>query len=120
MKIIDNNDLIAYLDKKLPNFANIIQDMDTVTQFLQSVFNMEECKDIDNIQKIESSFIKEGINEELDNKIQTLMNSQDQLETCRAYFNTIIAKYETGTKTKAKKTKKTILVYWQPTDAAKF
>ena len=103
--IIDNNDLIAYLDKKLPNFANIIQDMDTVTQFLQSVFNMEECKDIDNIQKIESSFIKEGINEELDNKIQTLMNSQDQLETCRAYFNTIIAKYETGTKTKNKKTK---------------
>jgi DNA mismatch repair protein MutS len=104
--IIDNNELTAYLHKKLPNFANIIQDMDTVSLYLQSVFNIEDCKDIDNIQKIESSFIKEGINEELDNKIQTLMNSQDQLETCRAYFNTIIAKYETGTKTKAKKTKK--------------
>ena len=41
---------------------------------------LDDCKDIDNITKIEKSFIKNGIDEVLDSKIKTLMDSQDQLE----------------------------------------
>ena len=45
----------------------------------------------DNIQKIENSFIKPGVDVELDNKIITLLDSQDQIEACRSYFSNIIS-----------------------------
>ena len=61
------------------------------------------CKDIDNIHKIEQSFIKNGVDAVLDNKIMTLMESEDQLECCRAYFSSIIANYETSGKKKSNK-----------------
>jgi DNA mismatch repair protein MutS len=64
---------------------------------------MDLCKDIDNIHKIEQSFIKNGVDTVLDNKIMTLMESEDQLECCRAYFSSIIANYETGGKKKGSK-----------------
>ena len=48
-------------------------------------------KDIDNIQKIEKSFIQDGVDIELDNKIKTLTESQDQMEACRSYFSNIIS-----------------------------
>jgi DNA mismatch repair protein MutS len=100
--IIENNDLVIYLHKKLPNFEILLFQMETVLKYLQDVFIIEDCKDIDNILKVEKSFIKEGVDAELDSNIKTLMDSQDQLETCRSYFNSIISKYESGTKKKKK------------------
>ena len=71
---------------------------------------MDLCKDIDNVHKIEQSFIKNGVDAVLDNKIMTLMESEDQLECCRAYFSSIIANYETGGKKKTvKKASSTII-----------
>jgi DNA mismatch repair protein MutS len=64
---------------------------------------MEDCKDIENIQKIERSFIKKGTDQTLDDKIRILTESQDQLECCRAYFSSIISNYETGSKKPSKK-----------------
>jgi DNA mismatch repair protein MutS len=100
--IIENNDLVIYLHKKLPNFEILLFQMETVLKYLQDVFIIEDCKDIDNILKVEKSFIKEGVDADLDSNIKTLMDSQDQLETCRSYFNSIISKYESGTKKKKK------------------
>jgi DNA mismatch repair protein MutS len=104
--VIENEHLNEYLNDKLINFVSLIQQIDKVLNYLQNVLIIDECKDIDNIQKIEKSFIKNGVDIDLDNKIKTLMDSQDQLESCRTYFNSIISNYETGTKTK-KTTKKT-------------
>ena len=109
--IINNdlfNDLSNYLKNKIKitDFNILLQDMEDVTEYINSVFIINDCKDIDNIQKIEKSFIKNGVNIELDNKIKTLMESQDQLECCRSYFNSIISNYET--KTVKKPTKKKV------------
>lgn len=71
-----------------------------ISTFLDNVLIMNLCKDIDNIHKIEQSFIKNGVDSVLDNKIMTLMESEDQLECCRAYFSSVIANYETGGKKK--------------------
>ena len=100
--IIDNINLLIYLQNKIPNFQNLLIQMETVITYLQDVFIIEDCKDIDNIQKVENSFIKQGVDADLDSNIKTLMDSQDQLETCRSYFSSIISKYETGTKKKKK------------------
>jgi hypothetical protein len=80
---------------KIEVFENLLAHIDELTQKLESLFIMDYCKDIEIIQKIEKSFIREGVNQELDTKIQILMESQDQLETCRSYFSTLISNYET-------------------------
>lgn len=90
----------------LPNndFSLILTFLDEILECLETMFILEECKDIDNIQKIEKSFIESGVDLELDNKISILSESQDQLEACRSYFNSIIANYETsGKKSSSKK-----------------
>jgi DNA mismatch repair protein MutS len=104
--VIENRMLNAYLNDKLCNYNNLLNDIRTVSNYMESVLLLDKCKDIDNIQKIESSFICDGVDIDLDNKIKTLIDSQDQLETCRVYFNSIISQYENSNKKKKPKTKK--------------
>jgi len=106
--IKEGNEYIKeYLKQKINNFVDFIDETEKVLNYLEEVFILEDCKDIDNIQKIEKSFIKNGINDELDNMIKTLMDSQDQLEICRSYFSSLISNYETGSKKNIIKKKKT-------------
>ena len=107
---VKNEDLKMYLQNKIPHFDILIKNMDKINDYLQDVIILEDCKDIDNIQKIERSFIKDGVDPDLDNKIQTLTESQDRLEACRSYFSSLISNYETGgskSKGKSNKGKKT-------------
>jgi len=102
--IIGNNDITEYIKDKLGFglFDNLLVHIVEITTFLDNVLIMEDCKDIDNIHKIEKSFIKNGVNADLDKNIMTLMESEDQLECCRAYFSSVIANYETGSKKRSK------------------
>jgi DNA mismatch repair protein MutS len=102
----ENEFIKEYMKTKINNFDIFIDDSDKVINYLQDVLILDECKEIDNIQKIEKSFIKYGVDIELDNKIKTLMESQDQLEACRSYFSSLISNYELGAKSKTKNIKK--------------
>ena len=106
--VTGNKFLNEYLNKKIENFVSLMTQIDRVLIYLNNVLIIEDCKHIDNIQKIENSFIKPGVDVELDNKIITLLDSQDQIEACRSYFSNIISNYEMGTKSK-KVTKKTFV-----------
>ena len=103
--VIGKHVLAEYLMDKLGEtvFQNLLVYIVEISTFLDKVLIMDLCKDIDNIHKIEQSFIKNGVDSVLDNKIMTLMESEDQLECCRAYFSSIIANYETGGKKKSSK-----------------
>jgi DNA mismatch repair protein MutS len=98
--------LLQYLKTRIPEYDHLLVYMDEIISRLDTVFVMEDCKDLESIQKIETSFIKTGIDQSLDDKIRILTESQDQLECCRAYFSSIISNYETSSKTK-KTSKKT-------------
>ncbi len=98
--VIGNDVLTQYLKYKLPDFVSLINKADKITNYLNEVLILDDCKDIDNISKIEKSFIKNGVDNELDKKIQVLMDSQDQLESCRSYFSSLISNYETSVKSK--------------------
>jgi DNA mismatch repair protein MutS len=105
--IIENENIKIYLNDKLPEFVSLIIKSDQIINYLNEVLIIDDCKDIDNISKIEKSFIKNGVDEILDTKIKTLMDSQDQLESCRSYFSTLISNYEISSKSlKSKKSKK--------------
>jgi DNA mismatch repair protein MutS len=98
--VIRNEHLTTYLKDKLPDFVSLINKADDIIHYLDTVFIIDDCKDIDNINKIEKSFIKNGVDNVLDTNIQTLMDSQDQLEACRFYFSSLISTYETSLKPK--------------------
>jgi DNA mismatch repair protein MutS len=95
--------LLQYLKGRIPEYDHLLVYMDEIISRLDTVFIMEDCKDLESIQKIEKSFIKTGIDQSLDDKIRILTESQDQLECCRAYFSSIISNYETGAKKKTSK-----------------
>lgn len=107
--VIGNEPLKEYLKDKLPDFVHNVRSLldkaDSIINYLNEVLILDECKDIDNITKIEKSFIQNGVDSVLDCKIKTLMDSQDQLEACRSYFSSLISNYETAGKSK-KSTKK--------------
>jgi DNA mismatch repair protein MutS len=94
--------LKEYLSLRMPDFDHLLVYIDEIILKLDTVFIMDDCKDIDNIQKIETSFIKPGIDIALDEKIRILTESQDQLECCRAYFSSIVSNFETSSKKKSK------------------
>jgi DNA mismatch repair protein MutS len=101
-----NESIVAYLNEKIPTFVSLSEQINDLINYLKDVFLIDECQDIDNISKIDKSFIKNGVDIQLDKNIQTLMESQDKLEACRLYFNTIISNFES--KPKTKKTKKVL------------
>jgi DNA mismatch repair protein MutS len=107
--VIGNEDLLEYLKYKLPDFVSLIDKADNIINYLNEVLILDECKDIDNISKIEKSFIQNGVDPLLDNKIKTLMDSQDQLEACRSYFSSLISNYETAGKSKKTTKKKKVV-----------
>jgi len=98
--VIKHEHLNEYLKHKLPDFVSLINKADDIIHYFDTVFIIDDCKDIDNINKIEQSFIKNGVDNVLDTNIQTLMDSQDQLEACRFYFSSLISTYETSIKPK--------------------
>lgn len=104
--VIRNEVLVEYLKYKLTDFVSLIYKADRILNYLNKVLILEECKDIDNILKIEKNFIQNGVDSVLDSKIQTLMDSQDQLEACRSYFSSLISNYESSSKSKKSNKKK--------------
>ena len=101
--VVERPVLLQYLKTRIPDNENLLGYIDEIVSRLDTVFVMEDCKDLESIQKIETSFIKTGIDQALDDKIRILTESQDQLECCRAYFSSIISNYETGAKKKTSK-----------------
>ena len=100
--ILGNHVLHEYLKLRIPEFSHLLGYIDELYLKLDTIFIMDDCKDLENIQKIEKSFIKSGIDSSLDEKIRILTESQDQLECCRYYFSSVISNFENGSKKKPK------------------
>ncbi len=100
--VLEKQQLHEYLKAKIDDFPNLLVYIDEITKKLDSLFIMDDCKDIENIQKIEQSFIKNGVDTALDEKIRVLMESQDQLECCRCYFSSVLSTYESSNKKRIK------------------
>jgi DNA mismatch repair protein MutS len=101
--VVERPELLEYLKTRIPEFEHLLVYMDEIILRLDTVFVIEDCKDLESIQKIEKSFIKTGIDQALDDKIRILTESQDQLECARSYFSSIISNYETSSKKKPSK-----------------
>ena len=70
-----------------------------INDFIGETINLNISKELDQLQNFEVNFIKRGIDKELDEKTEILLESNDKLEAIRQYLNSQISNYEKKTKT---------------------
>ena len=86
--------IVKYLNLYKFNLQAIIEHCTLLISHLEKQLNLELCKDLNNYQNFEYNFINKNINAELDNKINTLLNSNDMLVACQKYFNYLLTNQE--------------------------
>ena len=108
--ILENDEILyTYLSNKIPNLDEIALNFTHILDYINLNLIIDECKYIDNLQKIESNFICTGINQQLDQEMETLIENQDKLECCRKYYNTILHNNEIANSSSKRKNKKKII-----------
>ena len=103
--IINDPTICSYLGNKICNFQDIVKSFSSILQYIRDKFIIEECKNIDNLKKIETNFIHNGVNQELDDQMELLIENQDKLECCRLYFNSLLHNDEISNSSKKKSVK---------------
>lgn len=104
--IANDTILCIYLENKISNFQDIVKSFSSILQYIRDKLIIEECKNIDNLKKIETNFIHNGVNQELDEQMELLIENQDKLECCRLYFNSLLHNDEISNSSKKKNIKK--------------
>jgi DNA mismatch repair protein MutS len=94
--LIKDKLLLAYFHKRMDKneCTKIAEYCDVIIKFLEDNLVLSLCDEIETTQQFEVNFIKNGVDVELDNKKQLLLESTNKLEAIRAYFNDNIMKYE--------------------------
>lgn len=97
-----NNDktIMNYLNSYESESYNISMFCEDIKIFIENNFIIELSQDIEQLQGFEINFIQKNINIDLDNKTQSLIESNDKLESIRQYFNSLIESGEKKTKSK--------------------
>jgi len=93
--------LIKYLQDKIPEFSNISTYCKRICEFIVSRLDTSLCDEIESFSNFELNFIKKGIDIELDERNETLLESNDKLEAIRSFLNSSISKFEKSGKTSA-------------------
>jgi DNA mismatch repair protein MutS len=97
-KVSPDTTLLHYLRKDTGE-TNISALCSEITDFIFDTIDLDLAKDVDLLQNYDTIFIKKDVDSELDDKSKILIESYDKLEAIRAYFNSLISKYEKKTKT---------------------
>jgi DNA mismatch repair protein MutS len=100
-KVIFDETIMHYLkefDDKILKIGYICQEL---MLFINTNIEINLAKDIDQIQQFEVNFIKKGVDTELDNKSETLKDSEEGLEAIRNYLSKLIENKEKKTSKKS-------------------
>jgi len=93
-EIASDNTIMEYLLLTNPNIINVGSYCDEITQFISDNLDLSIAKDFDNYHHFDTNFIKQGISENLDNKTETLNESNLKLEEIRNYLSLLIGNKE--------------------------
>jgi DNA mismatch repair protein MutS len=98
--IIQDEIIVNYLNIHEPNIYKIKDFCNTLLTFIDTNFDFDLTKDIEQTQYFDINFIKKGVDADLDNKTETIKESEDKLESIRHYFSSLIENKEKKGKTK--------------------
>jgi DNA mismatch repair protein MutS len=98
--IATDKTIIAYLTLYENNINSIHGFCYNLLQIIETNIDIQLAKDIDQTTQFETNFIKRGVDINLDNKTETIRESEDKLEAVRNYFSNLIENHEKKTKHK--------------------
>jgi len=90
--------IINYLKSHNINLQLVTTYCNELLAYIQKHFNLDVCKELDSCLNFECNFINNSINDALDSKLTTLMNSNDMLVACQKYFNGVLSSQEKTSK----------------------
>ena len=97
-----SDDVFAeYLQKNISDFSQVADFCKEIYDFIESNVDVLLCEEIETTMQFELNFIKKGIDKELDERNETLLESNDKLEAIRVFLNKSIMKYEKSSKSNA-------------------
>ncbi len=100
-QICCDNVFVEYLQKNISEFSQVAVFCKEIYEFIESNVNVLLCEEIETTMQFEINFIKKGIDKELDERNETLLESNDKLEAIRVFLNKSIMKYEKSSKANA-------------------
>lgn len=93
-KVLLDSTTISYLKVYEPNILDIKTFCNTISSFIIKNIDLNDIKDIDQLQNFETNFICIGVDEELDKKTQLLKESEQKLNAIAEYLNSLIESKE--------------------------
>ena len=105
--IVNNDKVIKnYLKHYEPNIEHIKDYCNTIINYIYENIDIDQGKEIDDLNKNDIPFIRPYVNKKLDSTQETFKESADKLESIRVYLNDLIEKTEkkssSSTKSKSK------------------
>jgi DNA mismatch repair protein MutS len=92
--IIKDDIIVKYLNNSENNIHKIGDFCKNLQDCISNNIDIELSKDIDNCQNFEVNFIMKNVDSNLDEKTETLKNSESKLECIKNYFNELVKKQE--------------------------
>ena len=86
--------LITYLKVYESNILEVNKFCNIISSFIIENIDLNDVKDIDQLQNFETNFIRVGVDEELDKKTQLLKESEQKLNAISEYLSSLIESKE--------------------------
>ncbi len=93
-KVFLDQVLITYLKVYEANILEIHAFCNSINSFIIENIDLNDVKDIDQLQNFETNFIRVGVDEELDKKTQLLKESEQKLNAISEYLSSLIESKE--------------------------
>ena len=93
-KVFLDQVLITYLKVYESNILEVNKFCNAISSFIIENIDLNDVKDIDQLQNFETNFIRVGVDEELDKKTQLLKESEQKLNAISEYLSSLIESKE--------------------------
>jgi DNA mismatch repair protein MutS len=88
--VIHDEVIKTYITFYEPNLLLVKEYGEKIKHFIESNIDLDSASDIDQLQGFETNFMKKGIDKLLDQKTETIQESEDRLEAIRNYLSQLI------------------------------
>ena len=100
-KVKNDNNIVSYIVPDSSNGNDISVYCKNIRKFMESHFDMDKCKNIDNLN-FDENFILDDVSKKLDKIVYNYENSFIELKTIQLYFDKLIAVSEKESKSEKK------------------
>ena len=96
--IKDDSTIMKYILSYNEDIKNVIVYSTEICQFIKNNIVLEIAKEIDSFQQFDTNFIVKGVDSNLDNNNELVLDSENKIDSIRNYLNSLIESVEKKSK----------------------